>query len=325
MTVREARQVSGAIGAEAGALGGAWALQESQHAGAPTGWIEGMLSAGEVVSQSFATWAWRYLLAHLFYEYTELMLERGHRGLLGLVGPVMLGLALLSTFAGERLSRLSKPLAFLCVVAQVALNFPANANHDWLALVVLLTFMLVNVKRPEERALLVAMGRWTIALLILHSGLQKILHGTYFDGMLLATYVNGGTANGFRAALEWLLEPSEFQRLSAAMTARSEGPYQFTGWLPLIASNAVYVAELAAGLALLWRKTRMAGAIAAVAVLVGIEFVARELTFGLLGLNLLMLFFPVVWRARVAVVSLVAYIGLLVAQAVVGPHVYFFS
>ena len=83
---------------------------------------------------------------------------------------------------------------------------------------------------------------------------------------------------------------------------------------PLLIAGAhlTYLAEIAVPAMMLWARTRTLGLYAALAMLAGIELVARELFFGLLMVNLLFLWSPKDHSARlepalyVATVLLVA-------------------
>jgi len=65
-----------------------------------------------------------------------------------------------------------------------------------------------------------------------------------------------------------------------------------------------------------WRKLGFA---AALAVLVGIEAVAREVMFGILAANLLFLYLHPTWRHRGYWLSFAAYAGLFALQLGLGP------
>jgi hypothetical protein len=88
-----------------------------------------------------------------------------------------------------------------------------------------------------------------------------------------------------------------------------------TAPLFVLVSNAVWIAELVLPFGLLARRTRLAAAATATALVVAIQLGARETGFALLFVNLLLLFAP----PRVARVLLPPFLALLgVALAAAG-------
>jgi hypothetical protein len=73
--------------------------------------------------------------------------------------------------------------------------------------------------------------------------------------------------------------------------APGNGPYAIRSPLALLIANGVYVFEMVTPVLLIWRRTRPYAAVAVLIVLAGIEVGARELLFGVLFVNLLLLFF----------------------------------
>ena len=69
-------------------------------------------------------------------------------------------------------------------------------------------------------------------------------------------------------------------------------------WPFVLASNAVVVAEVLLPWLLLLRPTRLLAAIAAIALMVSIQVGALEMGFAMLFTNLLLLFVPAGWNAR---------------------------
>ena len=82
--------------------------------------------------------------------------------------------------------------------------------------------------------------------------------------------------------------------------------------LALLASNGVWLGEIAAAVLLLIPGLRVFGAALGLALLLGIELGARELMFGVLMTNMLALFAPVVWSRRLLPTS-AAFYGFLLA------------
>ena len=86
----------------------------------------------------------------------------------------------------------------------------------------------------------------------------------------------------------------------------------------VLASNAVYLAELTLPFLLLWQRTRTLGAVGTIALMVGIQLGAVELAFAFLFLNLLFLFLERNWNrtllpvfATVLLYAILAAIGWL--------------
>ncbi|WP_148314545.1 hypothetical protein [Sorangium cellulosum] len=280
-----------------------------------------MLAPPATATRPFVAWAWRYLLAHLAFRYTERLLTSDEIRALPSLCLALMTAALVASFAGVRWARASKAIAAVAVAIEMASRFPFNSNHSFAETLLLILFVLVDFPEAEQRDLLVAMGRWIITLIMFHSGLQKILHGTYFDGMYLATRLDN---DRFQWLLRHVLQPEEFTSLHRALQAGSEGPFAFHSPAAIVFSNAVYLSELLVALLLVRERTRALGTALGVMVIAAIEVVAREITFGILALNLLMLFFPLPWRKAVAALSIVAYVALLAAQWYVGPDVFLF-
>ena len=182
-------------------------------------------------------------------------------------------------------------VALAAVAGLAAAVFPATSNHGFLGAVCLGWLVLV---RPTEA--LPAL-RWTVVIVAFYAGVQKVLHGTYFDGTFLAYQV--AHSERFTATLGALLPTAELARLQALEPLTvGAGPYRLTSWVGLTLSNAVWIAELVLP-PLLWiRRTRTAAMVGLIAVVLAIEIAAREVLFGGLFVALLLLFGPPTWLRR---------------------------
>ena len=82
------------------------------------------------------------------------------------------------------------PLALagaLCVMLALQwLVFPQTGNHSYLELWVLFLLVFVGRSSRDEGFVLLATLRWMVAIMVFYTGLQKVLHGTYFDAQFLA-------------------------------------------------------------------------------------------------------------------------------------------
>src|SRR5262249_42928725 len=90
-------------------------------------------------------------------------------------------------------------------------DFPAAGNHSYLELLLCFLCPLLAFSRQAERTLFLRAVRWMTMVVFFYAGLQKVVHGYYFRGQLLA-YSMGIEA--FKPALRLLLPPADFVRLS---------------------------------------------------------------------------------------------------------------
>ena len=139
-----------------------------------------------------------------------------------------------------------------------------------------------------------------------YSGFQKMIIGTYFDGSFFAYLVS--TEPRFKEAFQWILSEGEFLRVS---TLRPPGPYGFESWLPVVLSNLVYVSEMAVGILLLIKRARLLGFLGGMALIVAIEVVAREMFFGILFVNLQLLYAPKDWNRKLLPLTYASYVLLV--------------
>ena len=186
--------------------------------------------------------------------------------------------------------------------------FPGNSNHFFLEYLCLLFMGLINWSRDDDRHSLIRALRWIPVLVLFWSGVNKIVYGTYFNGAFLASVIG---QRGFESVFGMLLPAEELKTLLAT-TGR--GPYQFSAWPGILASNAVYMGEILAASLLLIPRTRALGLAFALVVVAGIELGARELMFGLLVTNLLALFLAGRVGQRILLGSAAAYAILILGK-----------
>ncbi len=212
-------------------------------------------------------------------------------------------------------------IALPAVLAQVVWRFPYTANHLYLELVCVLLLALVpRDSEGEGEAHALAALRWTTALVLFHTGLQKLFYGAYFQGEFLA--LMAGTEERFGRVFRWLLPEAELTRLSGLdRKATGAGPYRVDAPLFALASNLVWMAELTLPALLVARRTRVLGALASIGLMVGIQVAALELGFAMLFVNLLLLFLPGPWNARLfPAFALFLIYGLLALGSAVPGH-----
>ncbi len=138
-----------------------------------------------------------------------------------------------------------------------------------------------------------------------------MLWGRYFDGQLLGYLA--AAEDRFAWFFQHVIPTAEFERLRAIGPPRAgAGPYRVDSLLFLAVSNSVYVFEMLAGVLLLVSRTRWMAAIAAIGFVIMVELGAREIIFGALMINLLLLFVPGQWNKKLfgAFVAFYLYLGL---------------
>lgn len=199
--------------------------------------------------------------------------------------------AAVSLFGVLAWMRKTRQLGFaaLALIQLVILHrdFPQAGNHAYLELVHCLLLALLDPLADAERRLLVLSVRWVLCAVLFWSGVQKLVHGYYFHGELLAHSLS---IESFRPVLALLLPADEMTRLSALTGEVGDGAYRVAS-LPFVAvSNLVYIAEMALAGLLVLPRTRTLAVAGALLFLIAVEVAARELFFGLLFANALLLF-----------------------------------
>lgn len=229
--------------------------------------------------------------------------------------------------AGESMLSWTSRLVAALVLVELILSSSAAANHLFLELVCWGFFALLDERDEREAALLLQALRWTIAVFFFYTGLQKLLYGYYFRGEFLAFLA--GTEERFGYFFGRVLPAGELERLQSYnfkvegpgqfQPRLNAGPYRVDGLLFMAISNFVYLFEMAAGVLLLLRPLRAWAAAAGVVFVVLIQVGARELTFGALMINLLLLSLPGAPIRRVFAVFLAGYVYLVLAAFGVVP------
>jgi hypothetical protein len=156
--------------------------------------------------------------------------------------------------------------------------FPLAGNHRYLELAIAVLFALLDDRNVEQRRLCLRALQWIFVVVLFYGGLQKLVHGYYFQGQFLSYSL---WRVGFHAGLGWLLPAQELERLTSYAAAVGDGPYLVTSPVFLFVSNAVWIVEIALAVLLCVRATRPAAWVAGVLFVVGTEVVAREFMFGI--------------------------------------------
>ena len=191
----------------------------------------------------------------------------------------------------DRLARPAVAVALVLLLGVVLSVFPQNANHQFLALLLLTILLLVSprgddVARDTETAL--QSMRWIAVLGIGWAGVMKLYYGYWFEGEFLGFRIAGDP--GFARTLGLIVPRAELARLIGLGTDLGAGPFRPEAPLLIAVSNATWLAEVLLPLGLVWQRTRRPAMLAAIALMVVIELGAREIFFGGLMIGLLLLF-----------------------------------
>ena len=210
-------------------------------------------------------------------------------------------------------------VASVLLLVEITITVPFTANHVFLEFLCLALLSVLDERDEREAELLLPAFRWLVGIFFFYTGLQKVLYGYYFDGQFLAYLA--GTEDRFAAVFRLIIPADELARLQSynELLLRpgvfrpriGAGPYHVDSVLFVVVSNSVYLFEMLAGILLLVRRTRVLAAVASIAFVVMIQLGARELTFGVLMVNLLLLFVPGGWVKRLLPAFLLFYLYLV--------------
>ena len=186
------------------------------------------------------------------------------------------------------------------LLGQLLWIFPYAANHTGLVFVLLGFAALFDLDDREEERLLMQCVRWIAALVFIWAGLQKLLHGMYFQGEFLAWLIAQGT-DRWALVFGWMLNGEDLARLSSyAAQPIYSGPYRVASPLFIALSNSVWVMEIALGVGLLIPRVRDLCAFLAIALVFAIQTAPREFMFAFVYTNMLLLCAQGEWNARLA-------------------------
>ncbi len=172
----------------------------------------------------------------------------------------------------------------------LALSAPGMANHHALQFA-LSVMLLIPRLRSDESTWVIGFLRWCFVLVFCWSGIQKLLHGAYWNGAFF------GHAVATMPKMWWALEPligtAEVERLRELGQLSETGSYIPQAPLLVWSSRIVVLGEVVAPLLLLVPRIRTQTAWVLLAVMASIMLSSREVTFGGLMFASIGLFLPV--------------------------------
>ncbi len=275
-------------------------------------------SAQDAIARAFQL----FLLFHVAVR-TLLWAERGDDWLAGrwLMAAVLAACAVVAWRDAAR-ARAAASLAFAVLTIKLGASFPGTSNHFFIEYLCVGLLVLCDPRDAGERRLLLAAARWLALLVFFYSGLQKVLHGTYFDAQFLGFSISSKPS--FAALFGWLVPDAEMERLRALRAiGPGAGPYAIQAPLAVLVSNATYLFELLAPLFLIARRTRLPAALVTLAFVVAIEVGARELMFGALFLNLILLFLDRPWNRTLLPLWAALFAVLIASRSGLLPRFFF--
>jgi len=236
-----------------------------------------------------------------------------------------LALPLVTALGVATLSRRWGRLAFagLAVAQSVRIwnDFPGVGNHSYLECLLCLVSAFLDVRQRQERTLFLRTVRWMTCVVFFFAGVQKLVHGYYFRGELLASSIS---IDAFKPFLRLLFPADDYLRLSQYHGKAGDGPYLVSSWLVILLSNGTYLFEIGLVPLLVWRRTRAVAIVTGLLFLLSIETAARELFFGLIYVNMLLLFFERDINRRVLPVYVVVLACMLLVRFKLLPEVIFY-
>jgi len=185
--------------------------------------------------------------------------------------------------------------AFTAMIYKLIRIFPMNSNHFaieffCLTFILITHFSLVAKTSPQSDGdldkidfqklqLLSQVLKWVPVIVLFGSGIQKMLHGTYFNGSFFAHYssLNPDFASFFKLMYPDLI----FSR---------SGPFLFHAFGLLLISNLVWISEILFAILTIIPRFRIIGLAGSAFVVLFIQIVAREFLLGFVFMSLLFLF-----------------------------------
>ncbi len=228
-----------------------------------------------------------------------------------------LGLAVVATIVApfgysRRFGRPACALTAALVLGDLLLAFPRHANHQYLIFLCTAILAGASDRIDEERRLALGGLRWLLVIAVFWAGVQKVLYGYHFGGEIIAMLI--AEEPRFAVLFSALISDAEIARLTAIVPDAGAGPYRVRSLLFLLAVNASLLGELVLPPALLARRTRAPALALLLLLFVAIEAGAREVFFGVIVVQLTLLFAERDWLPRLLPLTLGLYALLLIAS-----------
>lgn len=225
-------------------------------------------------------------------------------------GALLLGLS-------KEWTRSATGLAALAWTFRLFLRWPQSSNHFYLEWTCLMFVWCLGARGDENRKLLLQALRWLTLIAIFYTGAQKVMYGSYFQGQFLAWEI--ATKESFAAFFQPFMSAEEFSRLRHIYPERlGAGPFIVNSPIFLAMSNSVYLIEMLAPVFIMLRRTRVLATSGFLLFMVAIQAGALELPFGLLMVNLLLVFFPRALNYRALPAITACYLALFAARYLFG-------
>jgi hypothetical protein len=181
--------------------------------------------------------------------------------------------------------------AFLKLLA----TFPATANHAWLLLVVAAVLVPFSPLELHQRDAVSTLKHLT-ALVISLTGVQKALHGTWFEVQFMRDFIGAKAGLG---TLFGLLDPTGAERIRRMEhISVGTGPIRSTAPLMLLVSNLAWVLGILIPIGLLLPRIRTPVAGMAIGFFFMIQLAAMEFTFAVLITSMVALWLTIAQSTR---------------------------
>lgn len=210
-------------------------------------------------------------------------------------GVELCSIAVMLLLLAFRRTGLALVALLIAAVLELGATFPVTANHAWLLLVVAAVLVSFSPLERHQRDAFRTLQHLT-ATVILLTGVQKVLHGTWFQAQFMGDFI--GAKAGFGTLFD-LLDPTgaELIRQMEHVTVGT-GPIRSTAPLMLLVSNLTWILEILIPIGLLVPRTRTLFAWMAIGFFFMIQLAAMELTFAVLITSMVALWLPVAQSTR---------------------------
>jgi len=243
----------------------------------------------------------------------------------GVRSDVLLPALLTSLIAAAALLPGYRRVAFAALAAlqiqSIWSGFPERGNHAYLEAGFLTLGAGLDLDDEEDRLLHLRAVRWMVCVIFFYAGLQKLMQGYYSQGQYLAFALS---KESYQWLLRPLLEPAEYQRLVSLHGKIGDGPYLVASPLFVAVSNLTWMAEIALVPLFVIRRTRVAAVVAALVLILAIEIGARELFFGFVYTNAVLLLLPGDFNRRLVLPCAAAMAALLLIRIGILPEMTFY-